>query len=150
MAVVVSLDLGRIVVRVGHSGATGAGGGNREVRGSNWRLCGESADKLDERRDATTRAHGGLCIVAAVGTVDPYPTVAATLWAFVIVIALGWLATLKSLTTKLMAKNTLLTSMEADGLVPFAFLTTERTTWGLRRASHSGAPSTTHRSPSSS
>ena len=97
-----------------------------------YQLNAQSADKLDERRDATTRAHGGLCIVvatAAVGTADPYPIVAATLWAFLIVIALGWLATLKSLTTKLMAKNTLLTSMEADGLVSFAFLTKERTTW---------------------
>ena len=60
------------------------------------------------------------------GTLDPYPTVAAVLWAFLIVIALGWLATVSSLTAKLTAKNNLLTSMEEDGLVPFEFLTKER------------------------
>ena len=97
-----------------------------------YQLNAQSADKLDERRDATTRAHGGLCIVvttAAVGTLDPYPTVAAVLWAFLIVIALGWLATLNSLTAKLSAKNKLLTGMEEDGLIPFEFLTEERKKW---------------------
>ena len=97
-----------------------------------YQLNAQSADKLDERRDATTRAHGGLCIVvatAAIGTFDLYPTVAAVLWFFLIVIALGWLATLKSLTAKLTAKNKLLTSMERDGLVPFEFLTKERKKW---------------------
>ncbi len=97
-----------------------------------YQLNAQSADKLDERRDAATRAHGGLCIVvatAAVGTLDPYPTLAAVLWAFLIVIALGWLATLNSLTAKLRAKSELLTSMEEDGLVPFEFLTKERRKW---------------------
>lgn len=97
-----------------------------------YQLNAQSADRLDERRDATTRAHGGLCIVvatAAVGTLDPYPTVAAVLWAFLMVIALGWLATLKSLTAKLTAKNELLTSMEEDGVVAFEFLTKERRKW---------------------
>ncbi len=97
-----------------------------------YQLNAQSADKLDERRDATTSTHGSLCIAvatAAVGTLVPYPTVAAVLWAFLIVIALGWLATFKALTAKLTAKNKLLTSMEGDGLVPFAFLTEERKTW---------------------
>ena len=97
-----------------------------------YQLNAQSADKLDERRDATTRTHGGLCIVvatAAVGALDPYPTVAAVLSAFLIVIALGWLGTLKSLTAKLTAKNKLLTSMEEDWLVPFKFLTKERKKW---------------------
>ncbi len=97
-----------------------------------YQLNAQSADKLDERRDATTRAHGGLCIIvatAAVGTLDPYPTVAAVLWAFLVVVALGWLATLQSLTAKLEAKNRLLICMEEDGLVPFEFLTKERNKW---------------------
>ena len=68
-----------------------------------YQLNAQSADKLDERRDATTRAHGGLCVVvatAAVGTLQHYPTISAVLWAFLAIVALGWLATLKSLTTK--------------------------------------------------
>ena len=97
-----------------------------------YQLNAQSADKLDERRDATTRAHGGLCTVAAtaaVVTLQDYPAVAAVLWAFVVVIAIGWLATLDSLTAKLQAKNKLLTGMEDDGCVPFKFLTRERKQW---------------------
>ena len=97
-----------------------------------YQLNAQSADKLDERRDATTRAHGGLCIVvatAAVGTFQDYPTIAAVLSGFLVVIALGWLATLNSLTAKLTAKNKLLTRMEKDGLVPLQFLTEEREKW---------------------
>ena len=97
-----------------------------------YQLNAQSADKLDERRDATTRAHGGLCIVvttAAVGTLQDYPTIAAVLWGFLVVIALGWLATLDSLTAKLTAKGTLLRCMEKDELVPLQFLTDERKKW---------------------
>ena len=51
------------------------------------------------------------------------------LWLFLVVIALGWLATLNSLTAKLIAKSKLLTRMEEDGLVPVQFLTEERKQW---------------------
>ncbi len=97
-----------------------------------YQLNAQSADKLDERRDATTRAHGGLCIIVAtvaVGALGSYPAIAAVLWAFLVVIALGWLATLNSLTAKLTAKNKLLITMEEDGLVPFKFLAEERVRW---------------------
>ena len=97
-----------------------------------YQLNVQSADKLDERRDATTRAHGGLCIVVATAAVAAwrlYPAIAAVLWLFLVVIALGWIATLNSLTAKLSAKSKLLTRMEEDGLVPLKFLTEERKQW---------------------
>ena len=49
---------------------------------TSYQLNAQSADRLDERRDATTRAHGGLCIVvttAAVGTLEHFPSVSAVL-----------------------------------------------------------------------
>ena len=98
-----------------------------------YQLNAQSADKLDERRDATTRAHGGLCIVVATAAVGAwwqhYPAISAVLWLFLVVVALGWLATLDSLTAKLTAKSKLLTRMEEDGLVPLQFLTEERKQW---------------------
>ena len=60
-----------------------------------YQLNAQPADKLDERRDATTRAHGGLCIVVATAAVAAwrlYPAIAAVLWLLLVVIALGWLA----------------------------------------------------------
>lgn len=114
-----------------------------------YQLNVQSADKLDERRDATTRAYGGLCMVAttaAVGTLEDFPLVSAVLSAFLIVIALGWRATLDSLTAKLAAKNELLTKMEGQQDRPFRFLTQERKAWqalerqplqkALKRAPH--------------
>ena len=97
-----------------------------------YELNAQSADKLDERRDATTRAHGGLCIVvatAAVGAFGSFPSVSAILWAFLFVIALGWLATLNALTAKLSAKHELLIKMEAHQDETCRFLTQEREEW---------------------
>jgi len=97
-----------------------------------YKLNVQSADKLDERRDTTTRAHGGLAMVAAtaaVGMLQELPLVSAVLFAFLIVIALGWRATLDSLTAKLAAKHELLTSMEGQQDFPFGFLTQERKSW---------------------
>ena len=97
-----------------------------------YQLNAQSADKLDERRDATTRSHGGMCVAtatAATGTFQSYPVVSAVLWAFLVVIALSWLASIVSLTAKLTAKNTLLTEMERAGKVPSRFLIQEREIW---------------------
>ncbi|MDE0373990.1 MAG: hypothetical protein OXI73_15805 [Rhodospirillales bacterium] len=109
----------------------------------------QSADKLDERRDATTRAYGGLSVVAATAAVSmlqDFPLVSAVLFAFLIAIALSWRATIDSLTAKLAAKNELLTKMEGPQDCPFRFLTQERKAWqalerqplqkALKRAPH--------------
>ena len=97
-----------------------------------YQLNAQSADKLDERRDATTRSYGGMCIAvatAATGTVQAYPVVSSVLWAFLVVIALSWLATIASVTAKLTAKNSLLIEMERNGKVPAGFLIQERERW---------------------
>ena len=97
-----------------------------------YQLNAQSADKLDERRDATIRSHGGMSgavAAAATGTFEALPALSAALWIFLAVIALSWLATLASLTAKLAAKNCLLTKMERDGLVPGRFLIRERKRW---------------------
>ncbi len=95
----------------------------------------QSADKLDERRDASVRAYGGLCVVlttAGAGVFDPFPLLAAVLWALLVVVAFAWVATLHSLTAKLASKNQLLIEMEASQEVPVAFLTREREHWETR------------------
>ena len=97
-----------------------------------YQLNAQSADKLDERRDSTTRSYGGMCVAVATlatGTFQDYPAVSAVLWAFLVVIALSWLSTVASLTTKLSTKNALLTEMERDGKVPARFLIRERERW---------------------
>ena len=97
-----------------------------------YQLNVQSADKLDERRDGTTRAYGGMCVVvttAAFGSFEPLPFVSTVLWAFLIVVAFAWLATLKSLTAKLTAKTELLADMEKKQKVPTLFLTREREKW---------------------
>lgn len=102
-----------------------------------YQLNVQSADKLDERRDITTRSYGGMCVVittAATGAIQPFPIVSVILWAILIVVALAWMATLGSLTAKLSAKNLLLTHMEQNDLVPTRFLTDERRHWkGLHK-----------------
>ena len=97
-----------------------------------YQLNAQSADKLDERRDAATRSHGGMCVAvatAATGTFQAYPVASAILWAFLVIIALSWQATIASLTAKLTAKSSLLTEMERDGKVPARFLIQERERW---------------------
>ena len=97
-----------------------------------YQLHVQSADKLDERRDASVRAYGGMCVVlttAAAGTFDRFPLLSAVLWALLVVAALAWIATLHSLTAKLTTKNRLLTEMEANHDIPTAFLTRERQHW---------------------
>ena len=95
-------------------------------------LNAQSADKLDERRDATIRSHGGMCgtiDTAATGMFQSYPVVSAVLWVFLVMIALSWLASIASLTAKLTAKNSLLTEMESGVRVPARFLIQERERW---------------------
>lgn len=101
-----------------------------------YQLHVQSADKLDERRDASVRTYGGLCVVlttAGAGTFDPFPLLATVLWVLLVVVAFAWVATLHSLTAKLTAKNRLLTEMEDNGDVPTKFLTREREHWETRR-----------------
>lgn len=102
-----------------------------------YQLNAQSADKLDERRDITTRSYGGMCVVittVATGAIQPFPIVSVLLWAILIVVALAWLATLGSLAAKLSAKNNLLTQMEQSDLVPTRFLTDEGNHWkGLHK-----------------
>jgi len=97
-----------------------------------YQLNLQSADKLDERRDATIRAYGGICVVlttAAFGKLERLPSLSVVLWALLVVVALAWLSTLRSLTAKLTAKNLMLVEMEDDKEVPTAFLTRERKHW---------------------
>ena len=98
-----------------------------------YQLHVQSADKLDERRDASVRAYGGLCVVltaAAAGTVGPqFQLLSAVLWGLLVVVAFAWLTTLQSLTAKLTTKNRLLTEMEENHDIPGGFLTRERQHW---------------------
>ena len=102
-----------------------------------YQLNVQSADKLDERRDVSTRAYGVMCVAvtaASAGTVDVLPLLSAVLWALLCAVATAWLATLDSLTAKLTAKNRLLIEMEERCDVPLAFLTQERRSWEDLRA----------------
>lgn len=97
-----------------------------------YQLNAQSADRIDERRDTTTRLYGGMCIflsAAAMGTFENVPLVSVMLWVLLSVVAIGWLAMLDSLKAKLQAKNELLTKMESDQEIPFQFLTNERRIW---------------------
>lgn len=97
-----------------------------------YQLNAQSADRLDERRDATTRSYGGICVAvaaAAIGTFQSNPVLSAFLWVLLVIIALSWLATIAALTAKITAKNSLLTEMERDGKVPARFLIRERECW---------------------
>ena len=97
-----------------------------------YHLNVQSADKLDERRDATVRSHGAMCIVlttAATGSFEMLPIVSAVLWVLLAVVALAWLASLRSLTAKLSAKSQLLVEMERNQQVPTSFLVRERKKW---------------------
>ena len=97
-----------------------------------YQLNVQSADKLDERRDAAGRAYGVMCIVlttAAAGSFEEIPLVSALLWALLAVVALAWRATLRSLNAKLTAKSQLLIEMEENQEVPISFLTRERKKW---------------------
>ena len=97
-----------------------------------YQLNAQSADRLDERRDAATRAHGGICVAVAAGaagTFAEWPIVSAVLCIALIIIALSWIAVLDALTAKLIAKNSLLANMEAEGKVPGKFLLRERKCW---------------------
>ncbi len=102
-----------------------------------YQLNVQSADKLDERRDATTRAHGGICIVvttAAVSILGHSIHISAVLWGLLLIVAFGWLATLDSLTAKLTAKNRKLAEMERKQHVPTMFLRQERKEWKRLRS----------------
>ena len=97
-----------------------------------YQLHVQSADKLDERRDTSVRAYGGLCVVltaAAAGTGAQFQLLSAVLWGLLMVVAFAWRATLQSLTAKLTTKNRLLTEMEDNHDIPGAFLTRERQHW---------------------
>lgn len=97
-----------------------------------YQLNVQSADRLDERRDATTRSHGGMCLVVATGvagTFDVLPVVSIVLSVALVTIALSWIGVLDSLTAKLIAKKSLLAKMEAEGKVPGNFLLRERESW---------------------
>ncbi len=99
-----------------------------------YQLHVQSADKLDERRDASVRAFGGMCVAlttAAAGTFERLPLLATVLSALLVVVAVAWLATLHSLTAKLTAKNRLLAETERKHQGPTGFLTRERQEWGL-------------------
>jgi len=97
-----------------------------------YQLNVQSADKLDERRDAVVRSHGIMCIVlttAATSSFETLPIVSALLWVFLVVVALAWLDSLRSLTAKLAAKRQVLTEMEKNKDVPTSFLVRERKKW---------------------
>lgn len=97
-----------------------------------YQLNVQSADKLDERRDAVVRSHGVMCIVlatAATSSFETLPVVSAVLWVFLVVVALAWLDSLRSLTAKLAAKSQVLTEMEMNEDVPTSFLVRERKKW---------------------
>lgn len=103
-----------------------------------YQLNAQSADKLDERRDMSTRAFGAMSVVVtavSIGTLDALPVLSIVLCVLLCVISVAWLATLNSLTAKLKAKNELLIQMESCTDFPIAFLTQERRIWeSLRKA----------------
>ena len=102
-----------------------------------YKLNAQSADKLDERRDATVRLYGGMCVVfatTAAGTLKEFPIVSVSVCIFLTLLAWGWLATIRSLSAKLTVKHDLLVRMEKN--LPFRFLTEETDLWeskGVRR-----------------
>ena len=101
-----------------------------------YQLNAQSADKLDERRDISTRAFGAMSVAitaVAIGVLAELPLLSVTLCVLLCVVAVAWLATLDSLTAKLKAKNQLLTQMEAGSDFPIAFLTQERRVWDTFR-----------------
>lgn len=97
-----------------------------------YQLHVQSADRLDERRDATTRSHGSMCMIiasAAAGTFSLFPVVSVALCVFLVIVAVSWRTTLQSLTAKLTAKHALLVEMENKDKVPGRFLIREREYW---------------------
>ncbi len=84
-----------------------------------YQLQVQSADKIDERRDMTTRLYGTLCvaIMAAsitIGFIHGFSWASAVLFATVSIVSIGWNYSLKSLRAKLKAKNELLLRMENE------------------------------------
>ena len=102
-----------------------------------YKLNAQSADKLDERRDSTIRAYGGMCVVfgtTAVGVVMEFPNVAAGLCFFLIFIGFGWIASLHSLNAKLTAKRDLLIEVEEKLELAVPFLYEERKKWESQKS----------------
>ena len=97
-----------------------------------YKIHVQAADKIDERRDITVRTYGGICgVIAAIATsmMLKDPAVSVMLWLFLLIVAFVWKETLSSLTSKLMAKATILREMEEQQFVSFPFLIKERTEW---------------------
>ena len=95
-----------------------------------YKLTAQSADKLDERRDATVRLYGGMCVVfatTAAGTLLEFPLVSLSVCIFLVLLAFGWILVIRSLSAKLNVKHDLLVRMELD--FPIQFLTEERKFW---------------------
>ena len=100
----------------------------------------QSANKIDESRNSSTRSYGALCailVVANLGALTEIeqPIAAISVSILLILISLGWLLTLISLTAKLDAKHDMLCRLEYTGNLPIEFLTQEakvRETRGIR------------------
>ena len=93
----------------------------------------QSADKLDERRDATVRAYGSVCAVVVTVTAglltQDHPLVSAAMCVLLVLVAWIWRETLGTLNAKLIVKSKGLMQMEREELVPFPFLTRETDEW---------------------
>ena len=95
-----------------------------------YKIHVQSADKLDERRDATIRIYGGMCVIVAataMGTFADFKLVSSGLSIILFLLARGWLLTVQSLNAKLNAKNCLLLELERGLTIQFLF--EERKIW---------------------
>ena len=93
----------------------------------------QSADKLDERRDATVRTYGSVCVVIVTVAVGLLPQdhlfASLAMCVLLVLVASIWRETLEVLNAKLTAKSKGLMHMEREELVPFQFLIKENGEW---------------------
>ena len=99
-----------------------------------YQLQVQSADKIDERRDMTTRLYGTLCVAimaasVTIGFIHGFSWASAILFTTVSIVTIGWKYSLKSLSAKLSAKNQLLLRMEKELDLDTRFLNEEQRIW---------------------
>lgn len=105
----------------------------------------QSADKLDERRDATVRTYGSVCAVVITVTAglltQDLLVVSAAMCVLLLLVASIWRETLGALNAKLTAKSKGLMEMEKADLVSFPFLIRESGEWERSKTRRMGVVS---------
>ena len=98
----------------------------------------QSVDRIDERRDFTTRSYGILCAAilssASIGVINNLLMVSFILFCTLSIVSIAWQLTLESLTAKLIAKSDELKHVENEYGFRVRFLTEERERWERLRS----------------